>query len=1170
MNEILKNENSVREYLLGRIADENLLADYEELLFLDEEFCSLAEIVEDDLINDYVRGNLNEKDRADFEKTLENNKDRRAKVLLTKAVKEKAQSLKSVREEPKPSFFESIRAFFQNPLNIGIFTVLLVGMFALAWFVLSRQTTDEIAELRNIYKQERPTESRLSEFDYAPLIVTRGETEEREKNRLRRIENSLLDAVEKNPSAENRHALGVFYLTQRKFDDAIKELEKASKTEEKNAKILNDLGSAYFEFAKNGAKERKIENLAKANEKLTKAIDTNPDWLAAIFNKALILQELGLPQQAKETWQKYLEKDANSKWAEEARKNLEKINALESFFKSKEKIIEDFLFAYRNKDDPTILKIHNETKGYLKDISVPFLLSRRYLEAKQKQNENEARESLEALNFIGGYEKQKHADFFVAELAEFYRNLPSEKFEKLIEAKNTFDHGFRLIAEYKYADVIAEFEKSRDIFQDLGNDAESVAAEVWAVQFLPDIARMDESRRRLNTLNELAVRRQFKVLEPPVFYWLGVTDYRQNRFSDSLKNVKIALQKARETENLMEIEHCAESVTGTYSEIGEIEKSLSLAGEFLRPDAYLESKSQYWRNKSLLADLMFKFGFLETADDVSKEEVSVVENLYPKADLIDATLRRRGEILLEKKDFEMAWETIEKARQRAESREESEQNNITKAKTYLLRGDVQRLRHNCEAALVDYEYSLDLSAKIPEFTVIIYNVHKGKLLCLNALQRQSEFQTELETALKLSEEYRQKIREDESRQAFFGNEQIVFETAIENALANGEIEKAFGFAETSRARSLLEFVKSKKSIAETEKEFAEIAKPLTLKEIQVQMPETVQILEYAVLPKKTVIWRITKNKFEFTEKAISAEDLETKVKAYRNSILEKKTKNEIENASQELYKIVVPETVEKDKTLCIIPDKSLNSLPFVSLIGADKSYLIENFSLLHSRSATVFIAATENAKAKEKVTEETILSVGNPAFDRVENPSLADLPEAVVESQKIAKFYPKAIEFVGEKAVRERFLENLNNAEVVHFAGHFVVNPQSAANSKLIFADQNLHSSELVEIKLSRAKLVILSACETAFERFNKSEGAIGAARSFLAMGAPLVAAGNWKIDSEASKDLMILFHRNRREKSFSSAESLRQAQIEMLRRTENNQPYFWAAFDISGGFTDY
>jgi CHAT domain-containing protein len=115
-----------------------------------------------------------------------------------------------------------------------------------------------------------------------------------------------------------------------------------------------------------------------------------------------------------------------------------------------------------------------------------------------------------------------------------------------------------------------------------------------------------------------------------------------------------------------------------------------------------------------------------------------------------------------------------------------------------------------------------------------------------------------------------------------------------------------------------------------------------------------------------------------------------------------------------------------------------------------------------------------------------------------------------------------------------------------------------------------LHSSELVEIKLSRAKLVILSACETAFERFNKSEGAIGAARSFLAMGAPLVAAGNWKIDSEASKDLMILFHRNRREKSFSSAESLRQAQIEMLRRTENNQPYFWAAFDISGGFTDY
>ena len=71
MNESLKNEQNVREYLLGKVSDETLRAEFEELLFLDEDFCSLAEITEDALINDFVFGRLNEKDLQDFLKTLE-------------------------------------------------------------------------------------------------------------------------------------------------------------------------------------------------------------------------------------------------------------------------------------------------------------------------------------------------------------------------------------------------------------------------------------------------------------------------------------------------------------------------------------------------------------------------------------------------------------------------------------------------------------------------------------------------------------------------------------------------------------------------------------------------------------------------------------------------------------------------------------------------------------------------------------------------------------------------------------------------------------------------------------------------------------------------------------------------------------------------------------------
>lgn len=1168
MNENLNNEKAVREYLLGRISDENLLADYEELLFLDEDFCTLAEITEDDLINDFVFERLNGQDREDFIKTLEKNFDRREKIAVTKTIKEKISPQKVVETESKPNFFESLKAFFRKPLYVGAFAVLIAVVFSIWFLIIKNKNADELAELKTVYKNERPTETRISGFDYAPLAATRGETEERESLKIRRIENSLIEAVEKNPSAENLHMLGVFDLTQKRFSEAIDALEKAVKADGKNAKYQNDLGAALLEFAA-ADKTKKTENLGRANEAFSKSLELDPDFSAARFNKSLTLQKLGLMQEAKESWEIYLQKDPASKWADEARKNLEKLSLPQSLFKSKEKILDDFLAAFRNKDDPFALRIHNETKGYLRDVSIPLLLSRRLLEARRERNEAGEKESIEAMEFIGGFEREKHADFFASEIAAFYRNAPPEKTEKLIEAKDIFDNAFRSVKEFGYAAAIGEFEKSRDLFSALGDETESLIAESWAAQFLIDVSKIDESRIRLNALGEIAGQRKFRIFEPVVPYFLGVADFRQNRFSGSLKNTKTALQNAIETENVLEIEHCAESIATTYNELGETDKSLNFSGEIIRPDAYRQSETQYWRNKGFLAEVMQKNGFLTTAEDATKEELSIAREIMPKADLIDSSLRRLAVISAEKKEFETALQAVEEARANAENREESEQNNFSLAETFLLRGDVKRQMKSCETALGDYEKSLEIYEKISELTVSLYSIHKGRLLCFNALGKKAEFQYELEKVLDLSEEYRHTIREDESRQAFFENEQIVFDTAIENASANGETRRAFDYAETSRARSLLDFVRSEKSISETEKSFAEITKPSTSEEIQKHLPENVQLLQYAVMPKKTGVWLITKNRFEYSEKAISEEELENKINVYRASILEKKGKNELEERASELFEILIPANIERGKTVCLIPDKFLNLLPFASLISADGKYLVEDFPVVYSASATVFVSATENAK-KRNSTGETILSFGNPAFDRAENPSLPDLPDAETEARTIAGKYEKSLLFTGEKATRASFLSNFHDADIIHFAGHFVVNNNSPQNSKLIFADGDLPSFELADKKFSRSKFIALSACETGIERYNESEGAIGAARTFLAMGTPLVLAGNWKIDSESTAGLMIAFHKNRKEKMMSSAESLRQAQIEILRRDEKNEPYFWAAFNLFGGLTDY
>jgi tetratricopeptide (TPR) repeat protein len=412
MGEAFKSEMTIREYLLGRVSDETTLEGLEELLFTDEEFCSQVALAEDEIINDYVLGHLGETDAASFRATLADNPERRFKLELTQALREKALAQSVKAAEDKPSFFASLKAFFRQPKYAAAFAVLLVAVLAAAVYFTRRSGPDELAELREIYRQERPTETRISEFGYAPLAQLRGAPESRERNRLRRIENSLIEATEKSPNERTRHALGVFYLTQQKYTDAIKEFEGALRFADRSAKIHNDLGAAYFELAKTSAQEKKLEALAHSLEEFTKAVELDGNLLEALFNKALALQELGLPRQAREAWTLYLQRDATSPWAEEARKNLARLGDEQTRFKTDEQVLEDFLTAYRNHDDALAQKIHNETKGLLKGAAVPLQLSRRYLLAKRRGDGAEAAESIEALTYIGSFELAQNSEFF--------------------------------------------------------------------------------------------------------------------------------------------------------------------------------------------------------------------------------------------------------------------------------------------------------------------------------------------------------------------------------------------------------------------------------------------------------------------------------------------------------------------------------------------------------------------------------------------------------------------------------------------------------------------------------------------------------------------------------------------------------------------------------------
>jgi CHAT domain-containing protein len=77
-------------------------------------------------------------------------------------------------------------------------------------------------------------------------------------------------------------------------------------------------------------------------------------------------------------------------------------------------------------------------------------------------------------------------------------------------------------------------------------------------------------------------------------------------------------------------------------------------------------------------------------------------------------------------------------------------------------------------------------------------------------------------------------------------------------------------------------------------------------------------------------------------------------------------------------------------------------------------------------------------------------------------------------------------------------------------------------------------------------------------------EGVYGLRRALVLAGAESQMISLWKVNDEATRDLMIDFYGNL-QKGMGRAEALRQVQINMLKHNERKHPYFWAAFILSG-----
>lgn len=159
---------------------------------------------------------------------------------------------------------------------------------------------------------------------------------------------------------------------------------------------------------------------------------------------------------------------------------------------------------------------------------------------------------------------------------------------------------------------------------------------------------------------------------------------------------------------------------------------------------------------------------------------------------------------------------------------------------------------------------------------------------------------------------------------------------------------------------------------------------------------------------------------------------------------------------------------------------------------------------------------------------------------------------------------------------KEIISRDLRKHGLLHFAAHGVVFSTEHSLSGLVLSrfdsggatiDSMLRLQDIYSLRLS-ADLVVLSACETGVGPEMRGEGLLSLNNAFLQSGARSVVSTLWKVDDQATLELMTEFYRLMAEEKRVPAEALRLAQLKLRENPRYSSPYYWAAFTFHGDYS--
>jgi tetratricopeptide (TPR) repeat protein len=181
--------------------------------------------------------------------------------------------------------------------------------------------------LRSTPRDIRFLEPRLTGgFAWAPLAgrLRGAADEDPRRDQFAEASRDVLRTTARQTTAKALHAAAAARLMMGQPQKALDGLE-AIPDAQRDAVLWNDLAAAHL-----AASTGKPQHLSAALTAVDEAVRIDAHLDEALFNRALILEELHLRDAAAAAWRTYLEEDRSSGWAVEARTRLQRLTANES------------------------------------------------------------------------------------------------------------------------------------------------------------------------------------------------------------------------------------------------------------------------------------------------------------------------------------------------------------------------------------------------------------------------------------------------------------------------------------------------------------------------------------------------------------------------------------------------------------------------------------------------------------------------------------------------------------------------------------------------------------------------------------------------------------------------------------------------------------------------